>query len=92
MNTQLPIMDTKITLSFEQTVIDSAKDFAERNKISLSRLTEYLYKKMTSGQYAAIEDLPISEWIQTISEGETEYHRGSATRKAKKQEFFESKK
>ncbi len=85
-------MDTKITLSFEETVIDAAKKYAEEHNISLSRLTEFLYKKMTSTNYYSLEDLPISDWINIVSEGETEYQRSPVTRKAMKKEYFESKK
>ena len=41
-------MDTKITLSFDASVIEKAKLFAEQNNISLSRLTEFLLSKVTS--------------------------------------------
>lgn len=41
-------MDSKITLSFDERVIKSAKAFASKNGISLSRLTESIYKQMTS--------------------------------------------
>ncbi|WP_339606444.1 DUF6364 family protein [uncultured Roseivirga sp.] len=41
-------MDAKVTLSFDQEVIKSAKQFAEKNNISLSRLTEFLYRQLTS--------------------------------------------
>ena len=41
-------MDTKITLRFDESVIEDAKKFADKNNISLSRLTEFLYKKMTT--------------------------------------------
>jgi uncharacterized protein YggE len=33
-------MDAKITLSFDENIIDKAKDYAESKGISLSRLTE----------------------------------------------------
>lgn len=41
-------MDTKITLSFDQKIIEKAKDFAATQGMSLSRLTEFLYEKITS--------------------------------------------
>ena len=34
-------MDTKVTLSFNETVINKAKKYAEKNNISLSRLVEF---------------------------------------------------
>jgi hypothetical protein len=38
-------MDCKITLSFDESVIQKAKKYAANNDISLSRLTEFLLKK-----------------------------------------------
>ena len=85
-------MDAKITLSFEESVITAAKKYAEKHNISLSRLTEFIYKKMTSSNYYSIENLPISEWVQIVSEGETEYQRTPVSKKEMKQEYLESKK
>lgn len=85
-------MDAKITLSFDESVIQSAKEYADKHNISLSRLTEYLFKKMTATNYYSIEDLPISDWISVVSEGETEYQRSPVSRKAMKKEFHENKK
>jgi len=85
-------MDTKITLSFEESVINAAKQYAENNHISLSRLTEFLYKKITESNYLSIEDLPVSDWVNMVSEGEAEYKRTPLSRKALKDEYFENKK
>ena len=85
-------MDTKITLSFNKDIIDRAKDFADQNNISLSRLTELLYAQMTSKTYKSLEELPISDWVSMVSEGEVEYKRVPSSRKAMKDEFFDSKK
>jgi Family of unknown function (DUF6364) len=52
-------MDTKITLSFNESVIEKAKRFADKNSMSLSRLTEFLYEKITSGNYNSLEDFEI---------------------------------
>jgi hypothetical protein len=67
-------MDAKVTLSFDQDVIKAAKQFAERNNISLSRLTEFLYKQITANQYGSIEKLPIADWVSAVAEGQAEYH------------------
>lgn len=85
-------MDTKITLSFNKEIIDRAKDFADQNNISLSRLTEFLYAQMTSKNYQSLEELPIADWVNMVSEGGVEYKRTSSSRKAMKDEFFDSKK
>lgn len=82
-------MDTKVTLDFDQGVINKAKAFAAENSISLSRLTEFLYQKITSGNYKNLEELPISDWVMQVSEGGAEYKRRS--RKATKKEYLNSK-
>lgn len=84
-------MDAKITLAFNKDVIEKAKDFAESNNISLSRLTEYLYSQITSKNYKSLEELPVSDWINEVSEGPIEY-RKLPGRNDLKNEFFESKK
>ncbi len=86
-------MDRKITLSFDESVISRAKKYAENNNISLSRLIEFLLKKVTSSNYETIEDYPISDWVFHVAEGEAEYQtQKKRTRKQAKDEFFKSKK
>jgi hypothetical protein len=86
-------MDNKITLSFEQSVIKQAKKYAEANNISLSRLVEFLLRKVSQGSYHSLEDYPISDWVHQLAEGEAEYHtKNPRSRKAAKDEFFASKK
>ncbi|MEO5648615.1 MAG: DUF6364 family protein [Ginsengibacter sp.] len=86
-------MDTKITLSFDEAVIKRAKKFAAENNTSVSRLTEFLLKKITSPNYNSFEDFPISDWVFEVAEGEPEYQtQGKRSRKNAKEEFFKSKK
>jgi len=85
-------MDAKITLSFDDQVIEQAKKFAEDNNISLSRLTEFLLSKVTSKSYKSLDDMPVSDWISMVSEGKVEYVRLPPNRKKLKDEFYESKK
>ncbi|HOZ77446.1 MAG TPA: DUF6364 family protein [Ferruginibacter sp.] len=85
-------MDSKITLSFDAGVIDKAKSFAEQNNISLSRLTEFLLRKVTSSHYKSLEDLPISDWVSMVSEGEAVYITRAKKNKQLKAEYFKSKK
>lgn len=85
-------MDAKITLSFNKNVIDKAKDFADENNISLSRLTEFLLSKVVSGHYQSLEDLPISDWVSVVSEGQVEYETKARKNRDLKNEFFKSKK
>ena len=85
-------MDAKITLSFDKSVIQKAKKYAEENNISLSRLTEFLLNKVTNSTHQSINDLPVSDWIRQLSEGDVEYIRSPRSRKTLKKEFFEKKK
>lgn len=86
-------MDRKITLSFDESVISRAKKYAENNNISLSRLIEFLLKKVTVSNYQTLEDFPISDWVFQVAEGEAEYQtKAKRTRKEAKDEFFKSKK
>ncbi len=83
-------MDTKLTLHFDSDVIEKAKVFAESRGISLSRLTEYLYRQVTSGNYISIDDFPIADWVNQVAEGEAVYKRRS--RKSTKDEYYSSRK
>jgi len=85
-------MDAKITLSFDAEIISKAKKFAEANNISLSRLTEFLYSKMTAKNYDLLENLPISDWVSLVSEGDVEYITKAKSRKDNRKEYFSSKK
>lgn len=86
-------MDIKITLSFDEAVIDKAKRFAEKNNISLSRLTEFLYEKITSGNYSSLEDFQIADWVSIVSEGPATYTTAKKKKgKSLKKEYFESRK
>jgi hypothetical protein len=83
-------MDAKLTLHFDKEIINKAKVFAEANNISLSRLTEFLYRNITSGNYKTLEELPVAAWVYRVAEGEAQYKR--RTRKETKKEYFNAKK
>jgi hypothetical protein len=51
------------------------KEFAAKNNISLSRLTEFLLKKAISKTSKSLDELPVSDWVMQVSEGEVEYVR-----------------
>ncbi|MEP7142808.1 MAG: DUF6364 family protein [Ferruginibacter sp.] len=85
-------MDAKITLSFDESVISKAKRYAEDNNISLSRLTEFLLNKVTSKSYQSLEDLPISDWVSRVGEGEVVYQTKPRKSKDLKKEYLKSKK
>lgn len=83
-------MDTKVTLSFDSETITSAKEYAEGLGISLSRLTEILYRKVISSGQKSLENLPISDWVANVAEDQAEYITRKKTRKAQQKEFFEA--
>lgn len=85
-------MDNKITLSFDESVIKKAKKYAAANNISLSRLVEFLLKKITTSDYHSLEDFPVSDWVSQVAEGEAVYQIKKRSRKSSKAEFFSSKK
>lgn len=85
-------MDSKITLSFDEAIITKAKRYAEANNISLSRLIEFLLKKITSANYNSLEEFPISDWVIQLAEGQAEYQTKKKSRKAIKSEYFSAKK
>ena len=85
-------MDAKVTLSFNEDIINKAKKFADEQNISLSRLTEFLYRQITSGHYKNLEELPMSDWISKLAEGEAEYKTKTKSRKSLKSEFHKSRK
>lgn len=80
-------MDSKITLSFDEDVIKAAKNYARRNGMSLSRLTEFIYRQITSETYTSLEDLPVSDWVNMVAEGKAEY--GIKKKKNLKKDFYE---
>ena len=84
-------MDSKVTLSFDEGVIAKAKAFAEANNISLSRLTEFLLSKVADKKYRSLDELPVSDWVSQVSEGQVEYIRKNS-RKSVKKDYLESRK
>lgn len=85
-------MDAKVTLSFNEEVIGKAKQFAEKNNISLSRLTEFLLRQITTGEYKSLDELPVADWVNQVAEGKAEYHTKARKRKDMKAEYLASKK
>ncbi|WP_343521738.1 DUF6364 family protein [Pedobacter sp.] len=86
-------MDAKLTLSFNQDVVNKAKKYAADHNISLSRLVEHLLTQVTAGNYKSLEDYPVSDWVSMVAEGEVEHKKTpKKTRKDSKNEFFSAKK
>jgi hypothetical protein len=86
------LMDSKITLSFDQQVIKKAKEYAASQNISLSRLVEFLLRKTTSGEFSSMEDYPINDWVRQVAEGPAEYRTRKRSNKEMKDEYYRSKK
>ncbi len=85
-------MDCKVTLSFDETVVNRAKRFADKNNISLSRLIEFLLNKVTASNYQSLEDFPIADWVSQVAEGEATYLTKNKSRKSLKSAYYSSKK
>ena len=85
-------MDAKVTLSFNKLIIEKAKQYAETQNMSLSRMLELILDKITSKQYASIEDFPISDWVTTIAEGKPEYTTPAKSRSKLKNQYHNRKK
>ncbi|MFW5757062.1 MAG: DUF6364 family protein [Bacteroidota bacterium] len=85
-------MDAKVTLSFDQEVIRQAKEYAQKQNISLSRLTEFLLRQVVLNQYPDLEQMPIASWVQEVAEGKVIYGNRPKSRNDLKEEFYNSKK
>jgi hypothetical protein len=83
-------MDAKVTLSFDAQIIEKAKNYAQSQGLSLSRLTEVLLRKAVGSSYTDIESLPVSDWVSVVSEGTVEYGTPKK-RKAIKDAFYSKK-
>ena len=85
-------MDAKITLSFDERVIKKAKQYADKQNISLSRLMEMILDKITANNYQTLEEMPIADWVNEVAEGKAQYVIKSKKRAALKKEFYEKRK
>ena len=66
-------MDTKLTLKLDKDVIEKAKIYAAKQKISVSFTVENYLKAITSvKKKEAIDDIEISEFVKSISVGNGE--------------------
>ena len=50
-------MPTKLTLTLDNKIIESAKNYAKENKVSLSKLVEFYFKSLNKTEIQ-IENLP----------------------------------
>ncbi len=85
-------MDTKLTLSLDEAIINKAKKYAEQNNISLSRMIEHLLTKVVEKPYQSLEDFPISDWVSMVAQGDAIYQTKKMKKASVDDEFFASKK
>ncbi len=52
-------MTTKLTLTLDNETIEAAKEYAKKNKISLSKLVEFYFKSLTSSFANYNENTPL---------------------------------
>ncbi len=77
-------MDAKVTLSFNRTIIEDAKEYAASQGLSLSRLVELLLQKViTTSQHQHIEHIPIEDWVSMVAEGPATYNAKPLGKKQK---------
>jgi hypothetical protein len=66
-------METKLTLKLDKMVIETAKEYAERNNRSLSKLVENYFRNLTSSNISQRKHSPLVESLTgIISEEEAE--------------------
>ena len=78
-------MNKRLTLSFDKDIIEKAKQYALKNNICLSQLTEYTFREMI----AFDKKFPIVDWVKKVSAGKPVYK--NKTKQETRQLYFESK-
>lgn len=65
-------MDTKLTLKLDKKVIEKAKEYAAKQKISVSFIVENYLKAITSNnKEEKNDDIEISDFVKSISIGKS---------------------
>lgn len=74
-------MDKKLTLSLDESVIEHAKLYAEKNKISLSKLIEAYLKSMVDNKTKHLEITPLVKSLSGVIELPSDFDiRGEYTK------------
>lgn len=60
-------MDTKLTLKLDQEIIERAKQYASKKKVSLSRIVENYLQVLT--KESASDEIEISPYVKSLSSG-----------------------
>jgi Family of unknown function (DUF6364) len=82
-------MDAKITLSFDAETIQKAKIYADKNNISVSRLVEYFFNKITDEDAKTLEAYPIADWVYELMGNKMSYNTKKPTTYL--DQYYESK-
>lgn len=64
-------MNTKLTLNLNKDIIESAKDYAKENSVSLSKLIENYLNSLTKKQNKEVKVSPLVESLTGIIPSET---------------------
>lgn len=73
-------MNTKLTLNLNKSIIESAKDYAKENSVSLSKLIENYLNSLTKKESKNVNVSPLVESLtgiipsQTDEKSENEYY------------------
>ena len=65
-------MNTKLTLNLNKSIIESAKDYAKENSVSLSKLIENYLNSLTNKQQKQIKVSALVESLTGIIPNETD--------------------
>lgn len=63
------IMDSKLTLKLDKSVIEQAKEYAKKNQVSLSRLFENYLASLTQKDKSNRKEIEISPFVKSIATG-----------------------
>lgn len=83
-------MDTKLTLKLDKNVIEKAKVYAAKQKISISFIVENYLNAITSTEKSEAKDeVKISEFVKSISVGNGEIPADFDYKKARQNYLIE---
>lgn len=64
-------MDTKLTLKLDKDVIAIAKEYAAKQKVSVSSIVENYFRAITSTEKNDFDEIKISDFVKSISVGKS---------------------
>lgn len=66
-------METKLTLRIKKNVIEKAKEYAQKQKISLSKMIEVYLESVTNSHENEVETTPLVDSLSGIIELEPDF-------------------